>query len=187
MIKVYLSAAAAIFILLVSCSSTLRSPIKDSLEFHDLVVKKLGSTDSIDFSAFKGKKVLLVNVASKCGYTPQYAGLESLYRQYKDSLVVLGLPCNQFLFQEPASEDTIKDFCAKKYNVSFPMTEKVYVKGSKQHAIYQWLTQKAHNQKGDYTVDWNFNKFLVSEDGKLLAYFGSKVKPLSKSITDYLK
>lgn len=187
MIKVYLGTAAALILLLVACSSTLRNPIDPEMSFYDLTVRQLNSDDTINFSSFKGKKVLLVNVASKCGYTYQYEGLESLHKQYGDDVVVLGLPCNQFLFQEPAEEDSIASFCSKVYNVSFPMTEKIYVKGKKQHPVYQWLTQKSLNGKGDYKVDWNFNKFLVNEQGELVAYFGSKTKPLSQDITSLLK
>jgi glutathione peroxidase len=186
MIKVYLAAAGGLILLLISCSSSLRNPLEATSVFHDLKVRKLNSTDSVDFKAFKGKKVLLVNVASKCGFTPQYEGLESLYKKYKDQLVVLALPCNQFLFQEPASEDSISMFCDKNYKVTFPMTEKIYVKGKKQHPIYQWLTQKSHNKVEDYEVSWNFNKFLVDEKGNLLAYFGSKTEPMDKAITEYL-
>jgi len=186
MIKIYIAIVTGLTLLLVACSSSLKNPIETGTSFYDFSVRMLNSTDSIDFSAFKGKKVLVVNVASKCGYTYQYEGLEALYAKHKDNLVVIGLPCNQFMFQEPAEEDSIAKFCKKVYNVSFPMTEKVYVKGAKQHPLYQWLTKKELNGLGNYNVDWNFNKFLIDENGKLVARFGSKVKPMSEEILKYL-
>lgn len=187
MIKWYFLVIGAMALLTVACSTDLRNPIEENVGFYDLKVRKLNSTDSLDFSSFKGKKVVLVNVASKCGYTYQYEGLESLYREYKENVVVLGLPCNQFLFQEPGEEDSIARFCSKVYDVTFPMTEKIYVKGAKQHPIYQWLTQKSLNGKDDYEVTWNFNKFVIDENGKLIGYFDSKVKPLDDEIIDLLK
>ena len=135
---------------------------------------------------YKGKKILVVNVASKCGYTYQYEGLEKLYEANKDKLVIIGLPCNQFLGQEPGGAEEIAKFCSLTYGVSFPMTEKVDVIGNNQHPIYSWLTSKETNGKEDYKVSWNFNKFLLDENGKLIAYFGSKTKPMSSEITDLL-
>ena len=121
---------------------------------------------------YNGKVVLIVNVASKCGFTPQYAGLESLYRKYKDQgLVVLGFPSNDFMWQEPASNGEIAEFCKRKYDVSFPMFAKVSVRGGGQHPLYTYLTSR----KG--RVTWNFNKFLVGKDGQALEQFGSAVKP----------
>lgn len=187
MIKYILGSLAIVLIFMFSCSSSLKNPIEDSTSFYDLKVRQLNSEDSIDFSSFKGKKVLLVNVASKCGFTYQYEGLEKLYEANKENLVIVGLPCNQFLFQEPAGEDSIASFCSKVYNVSFPLSEKIYVKGKKQHPIYQWLTKKSLNKLGDFSVSWNFNKFLVDEEGNLIAHFDSKVKPQSEEITKLLK
>ena len=154
---------------------------------HQFKIQALDSEEIIDFKAFKGKKVLIVNVASKCGYTSQYADLEKLYQTYKDKLVVVGLPCNQFMGQEPGSEKEIAQFCSSSYGVTFPMTTKIEVKGKDQHEIYQWLTQKELNEKGDFKVKWNFNKFLIDETGHLLEYFPSKVKPLDDAIVKYLK
>ena len=132
-----------------------------------------------DLSEFKGKAVLVVNVASKCGYTPQYAGLEALYESYKDKgLVVLGVPSNDFGGQEPGTSDEIKQFCSSKYNVTFPMLEKVPVKnGAEQNALYQYLSDKSKNGVLDAKVSWNFNKFLVGKDGKVIKHYDSKVKP----------
>lgn len=155
--------------------------------FYDFKLQKLNSEEMLDFSDFKGKKVLLVNVASKCGFTYQYEDLEKLYNQYSDNLVVVGLPCNQFFRQEPGSEKQIAIFCNSNYDISFPMTTKIDVKGSDQHPLYKWLTQKALNGVGDYHVSWNFNKFLIDEYGQLIAYFPSKVKPLDDAITVHLK
>jgi glutathione peroxidase len=143
--------------------------------------------DNLDLSQFKGKKVLFVNVASECGYTPQYADLQELYRQYSDQLMIVGVPCNQFGGQEPGSAEEIKTFCTKNYGVEFTMTEKVDVKGDNQHPLYQWLTQKENNGVENSSVKWNFTKYLIDENGKYLAKFDSGVKPLSKEITQYLK
>jgi glutathione peroxidase len=141
----------------------------------------------IDFSKYKGKKILVVNTASKCGYTPQYEGLEKLYETYKDKLVIVGFPANNFGGQEPGSNAEIKEFCTGTYKVSFPMAAKVSVKDNDVAPIYQWLTQKSKNGVLDATIGWNFNKFLLDENGKLLAYFPSKVEPMSDAITSYLK
>jgi len=138
-------------------------------------------------SAYKGKVVLLVNVASRCGYTPQYTGLEALYERYKDKgLVVIGFPANNFGAQEPGSNEEIKTFCKKNYGVTFPMAAKISVKGDDMAPIYKWLTSKAENGVLDATITWNFNKFLLDENGHLLYYFPSKVTPMSEEITNKL-
>ena len=143
--------------------------------------------NTIDFASFKGKKILIVNTASKCGYTPQYEGLEKVYEQYKDKLVIIGFPCNQFGGQEAGTNEEIADFCKKNYGVSFPLADKIDVKGSNAAPIYQWLTQKSKNGILDASISWNFNKFLIDENGKMMAYFPSNVKPDSESILSYLK
>lgn len=155
-------------------------------DFHNFKIQALDSNEEINFEDFKGKKVLLVNVASKCGYTPQYTDLQKLATMYGDQLVVLGLPCDQFGGQELDQETLIKEFCDGKYNVTFPMTTVVEVKGEGQHPVYKWLTNKSENGLDDYKVSWNFNKFLVDEEGALVAYFPSKVKPMSEEILKYL-
>ena len=142
--------------------------------------------DTIDFASFKGKKILIVNTASKCGFTSQYEGLEQLYEKYKDRLVVIGFPANNFLYQEPGSNEKIGEFCKKNYAVSFPMAAKISVKGKNIAPIYQWLCNKEENGVMDAKVKWNFNKFLLDENGKLIAYFPSKVTPLSEEITSKL-
>lgn len=154
---------------------------------YDYKINALESNEQIDLSSFKGKKLLIVNVASKCGYTPQYEDLQKLAMQYDDKLVVLGMPCDQFGGQELDSEIEIKQFCTEKFNVTFPMTTVIDVKGDNQHPIYQWLTKKSMNGKDDYTVSWNFNKFLIDENGQLLEYFPSKVKPMDEEIVKYLR
>ena len=130
---------------------------------------------------------VVVNTASQCGYTPQYASLQKVYSQYKDKLVIIGFPCNQFGGQEPGTNAEIVEFCEKNYGVTFPLADKVDVKGTDQSSIYQWLTQKTKNGVLDATIGWNFNKFLLDENGKMLAYFPSNVKPDSDAILNYLK
>jgi glutathione peroxidase len=141
----------------------------------------------IDFSQYRGKKVLIVNVASECGFTPQYEGLEKLYETYKDKLVVLGFPANNFGGQEPGSNEAIKSFCRDNYNVTFPMFEKISVIGSDQHPLYQWLTQKELNGWNDKPPTWNFCKYLIDETGNLIKFYPSAVEPMSDEITSQLK
>ena len=141
----------------------------------------------INLAAYKGKKILIVNTASKCGYTPQYESLQKVYDQYKNKLVILGFPCNQFGGQEPGTNEEIAAFCKANYGVNFPLADKVDVKGANSAPIYQWLTQKAKNGVLDANISWNFNKFLLDENGKMIAYFPSNVKPESEAITAYLK
>ena len=141
----------------------------------------------IDLSEFKGRKILFVNVASKCGFTPQYRELQQLHDTYKDQLVVVGVPCNQFGKQEPGTSNDIQEFCQVNYGVSFPITEKIDVKGSQQHPLYAWLTKKAINGKKNSMVRWNFQKYLIDEKGDFLDYFYAITKPLNPRITSYLK
>lgn len=150
---------------------------------------KVNSIDGkqIDFASFKGKMILIVNTASKCGYTPQYEGLEKVYEQYKDKLVIVGFPCNQFGGQEPGTNEEIVSFCKKNYGVTFPLADKIDVKGASIAPIYQWLTQKAKNGVLDANIGWNFNKFLLDENGKMVAYFPSNIKPDSEDILSRLK
>jgi len=156
----------------------------------------------IDFSAFKGKKVLIVNTASKCGNTPQYTELQKLYDQYKDKLVVVGFPANNFGGQEPGENADIEEFCKKNYGVTFPMATKISVKGDDIHPLFKWLVEQsnalAKNTPADNTknilykrflqdpVSWNFTKFLVDEKGNLVAVFHNKVSPVSEEITAHL-
>jgi glutathione peroxidase len=156
------------------------------MNIYNIEIKSL-QNNPILFSDFKGKHILFVNVASKCGFTPQYKGLEELHNTYKDNLVVIGVPCNQFGSQEPGSSSEIEEFCEVNYGVSFLITEKIEVKGNKQHPIYQWLTSKNLNNKKSSSVKWNFQKYLVSPEGELIDYYFSITKPLSSKITKYLK
>lgn len=153
---------------------------------YDFSIKSLDGTKTIHLSDYKGKKMLLVNTASKCGFTPQYADLQQMSQDYKDKLVVIGFPCNQFLRQEPGNAEQIATFCERNYGVTFPLTEKINVKGKEQHPIYQWLCRKENNGVEDVKVGWNFGKFLIDEQGKFIAYFPSKTKPMSPEIISKL-
>jgi glutathione peroxidase len=139
-------------------------------------------------SAYKGKIVLLVNVASKCGYTPQYTALESIYEKYKDrGFVIVGIPANNFGAQEPGTNQEIKTFCSSKYHVTFPMMAKVSVKGSDITPLYQFLTDKSAHPETGGEIGWNFTKFLVGPDGKVIARFDSKVTPDSPEVTNAIE
>ena len=152
---------------------------------HQFIVPALdGST--INFASFKGKKILIVNTASECGFTKQYEGLQQLYNQYKEKLVIVGFPANNFGGQEPGSNTEIQSFCKKNYGVTFPMAAKISVKGDDAAAIYKWLCNKSANGVLDATIKWNFNKFLLDENGIILQYFESSVTPLSETITSKL-
>lgn len=157
-----------------------------SQSFYELSIPSIENKE-IKMSDFKGKYILIVNVASYCGYTSQYADLQKLSQKYTNQLVVLAVPCNQFGSQEPGSEKEIKTFCESKFNVTFPMTEKVNVKGKNQHPLYAWLTNKEQNGLDNFEVSWNFNKFLINGDGELIAYFKSGVNPLDEQIIEKLK
>jgi glutathione peroxidase len=152
---------------------------------HQFKVEALDGS-SIDFSTFKGKKILVVNTASQCGYTRQYEGLQKLYDTHKDKLVIVGFPANNFGQQEPGTNSEIGEFCKKNYGVTFPMAAKVSVKGDDQAAIFNWLCNKTQNGVMDASIGWNFGKFLLDESGTLLNYFPSKVEPMSEEITGKL-
>lgn len=152
---------------------------------HQFKVEALDGS-VIDFSKFRGKKILVVNTASKCGFTPQYELLEKLYEKYSARLVIVGFPANNFGEQEPGSNQEIKEFCAKNYGVTFPMAAKVSVKGDDIAPIFKWLTTKADNGVLDAEIKWNFSKFLLDEQGVLLAKFDSKISPMDDEIVKYL-
>lgn len=152
---------------------------------YDFKVEALDGS-VIDFATFKGKKILIVNTASGCGYTPQYEGLEALYKKYQDKLIVVGFPANNFAGQEPGSNSEIKEFCKKNYGVSFPMAAKISVKGDDTAPIYKWLCNKTQNGVLDAEIKWNFNKFLLDEKGNLVTKFDSKVTPMSDELTSKL-
>lgn len=151
---------------------------------HDFKAKTLEGAE-FDFATLKGKKVLIVNTASECGYTPQYKDLEVLYKKYKaNHFTIIGFPCNDFGGQEPGSGSEIKSFCVKHYGVTFQLMEKISIATS---PIYQWLTSKKENGVLDANVTWNFNKFLVDENGHVVHYLPSSVKPLDKEITNWIE
>jgi glutathione peroxidase len=154
---------------------------------YDFKVNALDGGGQIELTKFRGKKMLIVNTASQCGYTPQYAELEKLYQNYKTKLVVIGFPANNFGGQEPGTNSQIKEFCKKNYGVTFPMSEKVSVKGDDIDPLFRWLTSKNENGVMDAEIKWNFTKFLLDENGKLMAVFPSKVTPNSEEITKLLE
>ncbi len=149
---------------------------------------KVPSIDNgeIKFEDFKGKKILVVNVASECGYTPQYQQLQELYKEFQDKLIVVGFPSNDFGGQEPGSNDQIKTFCTSKYGVTFPLATKTSVSGKDQNAIYKWLTSKELNGVSDSTVNWNFQKYLIDENGQLIRTLPSSISPFDDEILDWV-
>lgn len=154
---------------------------------YDYKVAGLEEGKEINFADFKGKKILIVNTASECGFTPQYADLEELSNEYKDKLVVIGFPANNFGGQEPGSNVEIGAFCQKNFGVTFPLAAKVSVKGDDTAPIFKYLTEKELNGVKNTTILWNFTKFLVDENGKLVDSFISTTKPTDEAITKYLK
>ena len=152
---------------------------------YDIEINALDGK-AISLSEFKGKKILFVNVASKCGFTKQYKELQTLSDTYSEKLIVIGSPCNQFGGQEPGDASEIQEFCELNYGVTFLLTEKVDVKGSRQHPLYSWLIKKQLNGKKSSSVKWNFQKYLVDENGQLIDYYFSTTAPLSSKITKHL-
>lgn len=158
---------------------------ENSQRLFDIKIKTLQG-DEFDWSLYKGKKILFVNTASKCGFTKQYKDLQRLYDLYSNKLVVVGVPCNQFGTQEPGNAEEITAFCELNFGVSFPLTEKIEVKGDSQHPLYTWLTSKDLNGRKNSSVKWNFQKYLVDEKGELIDYFYSITKPMSSKIIKHL-
>lgn len=161
-------------------------PFNSNLEMNTIYDIKINNLDGtpLDWSDYKGKKILIVNVASECGYTPQYTQLQELFESKQDDLVVLGVPCNDFGGQEPGTVEEIQTFCSTKYKVTFPMTEKIgIIKDT--HPLYEWLTKEELNGKGNHEVKWNFHKFLINEDGSIHASLPSGVTPLDEQILDW--
>ncbi len=156
------------------------------VSFHDFVVTDIYG-NPFAFSQLKGKKVMIVNTASKCGLTPQYTELESLYKEYGgDKFVIIGFPANNFLNQEPGTNEQILEFCTQNYGVSFPMMAKISVKGRDIHPLYQWLTQKSKNGVSDNEVSWNFQKFLIDENGNLVKSISPRTSPKSPEIISWI-
>ena len=153
---------------------------------HQFVVSALNG-DTIDLSSLKGKKVMVVNTASKCGLTPQYEKLQALYDQYKDSnFVIIGFPANNFMAQEPGSNDKIATFCTKNYGVTFPMMSKISVKGKDMHEVYQFLTKKERNGLEDNEVQWNFQKYLIDEEGHLVKVLSPRTLPDDPEVINWI-
>ncbi|WP_410492711.1 glutathione peroxidase [Cyclobacterium sp. SYSU L10401] len=154
--------------------------------FYDFTMNDIDG-NPVDFSAFKGKKLLIVNVASKCGYTPQYAELQELYEAYKDQITILAFPANNFGGQEPGTNEDIKSFCSENYGVTFPMFEKISVKGVDKHPLYRWLSDKNLNGWNNTEPSWNFCKYFINEKGELVKFFPSSVKPMDEEIIALIK
>ena len=150
---------------------------------YDFAVQRIDGTPT-NFAAYKGQVMLIVNVASRCGFTGQYAGLQKVYETYKDrGLVILGFPANDFLGQEPGTNAEIAQFCSLKYHVTFPMFEKIVVTGRDMHPLYKYLTDKTTNPEFSGRITWNFNKFLIGRDGRVVARFGSRTEPGHKDVS----
>lgn len=155
--------------------------------FYDFTVKDIDGND-FSFEQLKGKKVMMVNVASKCGYTPQYEQLEEVYEKYKDNdFIIIAFPANNFLKQEPGTDDEIKQFCTINYGVTFPVMSKISVKGKDMHEVYQWLISKKLNGVEDSSVKWNFQKYLISRDGILEEVIKPKTKPDDEKIINWIE
>lgn len=172
---------------LLSAIFLLMGLIGTSQTIYDFKVTDIDGNE-FDLSSLKGKKVMIVNTASKCGLTPQYEELEALYKMYKDSnFIIIGFPSNDFMSQEPGSDSDIKEFCSKNYGVTFPMMSKIEVKGKNKHPLYQFLTEKSKNGYSDNSVKWNFQKYLIDEEGKLVLVISPTTKPLSEEITSWIQ
>jgi len=160
-----------------------QTPMKS---IYDIPVKTIDGQETT-LSQYKGKKMLITNVASECGFTPQYADLQELFATHGDKVVVLGFPANNFGGQEPGTNEQIKEFCSKNFGVTFPMFAKISVKGSDMHELYQWLTSPELNGWNEKAPNWNFCKYLISEDGRLLKFYSSAVNPMSKEVVQELE
>jgi len=167
--------------------SAIAVPGENIKSIYDFTMKDIDGKP-VPLSGFKGKVILIVNVASKCGFTKQYKGLQELYTKYSDKgLVILGFPANNFLRQEPGTDEEIKSFCSLNYGVTFPMFSKISVKGKDMHPLYRFLTDKEIHPDTGGKITWNFNKFLAGRDGKIIHRFGSRTKPLSDKLVKALE
>mgnify|MGYP001951579490 CR=1 FL=1 len=162
--------------------STMENNTKTESAFYNFKMNALYGENDIDLSSFKGKKVLLVNTASECGFTPQYKDLQKLHELHSDKVVILGFPANDFGAQEPGSNNEIGAFCEKNYGVTFQMFDKISVKGDNMHPLYKWLSTKNLNGWNDEAPNWNFCKYLVNEKGELEKFYGSSIKPMGDEI-----
>lgn len=169
-----------LFSIQISAKLNPQTPSETSNNILDLIVKNIDGKE-VKLSQYKGKVLLIVNVASKCGYTPQYEGLEKLYEKYKDNgFEILAFPCNDFGGQEPGTTEEIKEFCSTKYNVTFPLFDKIKVIGKEKSPLYERLINSKNVEQGD--IKWNFEKFLIDKNGEIVARFRSKVKPESEEL-----
>ena len=159
----------------------------DATSIYDFKVEDIKGQE-FDMASLKGKKVMIVNTASKCGLTPQFEGLQDIYEKYKDdNFVIIGFPTNDFMRQDPGSNESIASFCSLNYGVTFPMMSKIKVKGSEMHPLYVYLTQEKYNGYKDSSVKWNFQKYLINEQGKLVKIIGPKVSPKDKSVISWIE
>jgi len=169
-----------------STSNSITNPTPETLyspkEIYHYSYKSIDDGKEIKLSTYRGKKILFVNTASLCGNTPQYAKLQSLYTTYGNKLVIVGFPCNQFSSQEPGADSSIKTFCTSRYGVTFPLSSKIDVYGSKRDSVYVWLTEKSFNGVATTTVAWNFQKYLIDTNGKYLQMFPNDMQPDDPSI-----
>lgn len=173
-----------VMLLVVITSYSQPSAMKNSI--HSFTVEDING-NAFSLASLKGKKVMIVNTASKCGLTPQYETLEALYQKYKDKdFVIIGFPANNFMWQEPGTNDEIKAFCEKNYGVSFPMMAKISVKGKSQHPLYAFLTQKEKNGVQDSSVSWNFQKYLIDENGVLVDVISPRTQPDDSQIIEWI-
>ena len=172
-------------LVLITETNSSKKSMENTASLYNISINSI-TGEPINFEDFKGKKILIVNTASECGFTGQYEDLEKLYKTYKDKLVVIGVPCNQFGGQEPGTLTEIQSFCEVNYGVTFLLTEKVDVKGEGKHPLYAWLTNKEMNGVKSSSVKWNFQKYLINENGELIDYFYSMTKPMSSKITNHL-
>jgi glutathione peroxidase len=176
-----------IIVLIIFLATSLIMIQAQTNSIHQFKVKDINGK-MFDMSSLKGKKVLVVNTASKCGLTPQYEQLQELYDKYKDSgFTIVGFPANDFMNQEPGTIEEIKAFCTENYGVTFPMMDKVSTKGKSQSPIYEWLTQKSKNGVKDSEVSWNFQKYMIDEDGRLVDFVSPKESPTSDKIVNWIK
>ncbi len=166
---------------------TISSMAQSNKSIYDFKVKDIDGKD-FSFTSLKGKKILVVNVASKCGLTPQYEKLQQLYEKYKDkNFVIVGFPANNFNGQEPGTNEEIKTFCVLNYDVSFPMMSKIDVTGDNKAPVYKWLTEKSENGKIDAEVQWNFQKFMIDENGQLVGFVPPREDPFSDKIISWIE
>ncbi len=171
------------------CGCGSADPVKEEpmKSVYEIKVESIGGEGGT-LAPYRGKVLLIVNTASRCGFTKQYAGLQQLYAEYKEKgLVILGFPSNDFMRQEPGSNEQIKEFCAVNYGVEFPMFAKVAVKGREQHPLYAWLTSETTNPLFAGSISWNFNKFLVSREGRVIGRFGSRTEPQDATLVAAVK